>query len=85
MHSIPREPFANAGLYHLRDGKVRCAWCGGELTEVWSVGDSPLITHRYQHPDCQHAIELLNIQRLDEHFVIMAPRPGNSNTAVQQT
>lgn len=56
-NNVSRELLVNAGLYHMGDGRVRCAWCGGEHQRV--LGPDPLVVHHQIHPHCRHAGDLL--------------------------
>ncbi|XP_045499128.1 baculoviral IAP repeat-containing protein 7-B isoform X2 [Colias croceus] len=58
--SISREALVNAGFYHAGGGRLRCAWCGGELAPFRNLGSlgSPLEIHRRYFPNCEFAIQV---------------------------
>ncbi|XP_041980003.1 baculoviral IAP repeat-containing protein 2 isoform X2 [Aricia agestis] len=60
--SVSREALVSAGFYHVGGGRVRCAWCGGELAPFSSLGSlgSPLEVHRMYFPRCSLATTLAN-------------------------
>ncbi|KAL4716119.1 hypothetical protein ACJJTC_013896 [Scirpophaga incertulas] len=63
--SVSREALVNAGFYHAGEGKLRCAWCGGELAPFRRFGSlgPPLEVHRMYFPRCAHAASLENVLR----------------------
>ncbi|XP_013138184.1 PREDICTED: E3 ubiquitin-protein ligase XIAP [Papilio polytes] len=63
--SVSQEALVNAGFYHAGEGRLRCAWCGGELAPFRNFGTlgSPLEVHRMYFPRCAHAIALEAEQR----------------------
>ncbi|KAL0830585.1 hypothetical protein ABMA28_002733 [Loxostege sticticalis] len=63
--SVSREALVSAGFYHAGEGKLRCAWCGGELAPFRRFGSlgPPLEVHRMYFPRCQHAAALELAQR----------------------
>ncbi|XP_038213958.1 baculoviral IAP repeat-containing protein 7-B [Zerene cesonia] len=58
--SVSREALVNAGFYHAGGGRLRCAWCGGELAPFRNLGSlgSPLEIHRRYFPNCEFAIQV---------------------------
>ncbi|XP_061378531.1 baculoviral IAP repeat-containing protein 7-B [Danaus plexippus] len=58
--SVSREELVSAGFYHAGEGRLRCAWCGGELAHFRRFGslDPPLEVHRRYFPRCSHAAAL---------------------------
>ncbi|XP_037303094.1 baculoviral IAP repeat-containing protein 3 [Manduca sexta] len=58
--SVSRESLVNAGFYHAGNGRLRCAWCGGELAPFRCFGSlgPPLEVHRMYFPLCEHAASL---------------------------
>ncbi|XP_013192066.1 baculoviral IAP repeat-containing protein 7 [Amyelois transitella] len=58
--SVSREALVSAGFYHAGQGRLRCAWCGGELAPFRRFGSlgTPLEVHRMYFPRCQHAATL---------------------------
>ncbi|CAH0720027.1 unnamed protein product, partial [Brenthis ino] len=66
--SVPREELVSAGFYHAGEGRIRCAWCGGEIAPMRNLGSigTPLEIHRMYFPRCQHAIALEEERRLAE-------------------
>ncbi|CAK1555295.1 unnamed protein product [Leptosia nina] len=57
--SISREALVNAGFYHAGGGRLRCAWCGGELAPHRNLGSlgSALEIHIRYFPMCEFAVE----------------------------
>ncbi|XP_047524934.1 death-associated inhibitor of apoptosis 2-like isoform X1 [Pieris napi] len=54
--SFSREALVNAGFYHAGGGRLRCAWCGGELGSLTNMGlESPLEIHQMYFPMCEFA------------------------------
>ncbi|CAH2241776.1 jg16339 [Pararge aegeria aegeria] len=55
--SVSRQELVNAGFYHAGGGRLRCAWCGGELAPFRNLGSlgPPLEVHRMYFPRCTHA------------------------------
>ncbi|CAG5028184.1 unnamed protein product [Parnassius apollo] len=58
--SVSQEALVNAGFYHVGEGRLRCAWCGGELAPFRNFGSlgSPLEVHRMYFPRCTFAASL---------------------------
>ncbi|CAB3226796.1 unnamed protein product [Arctia plantaginis] len=63
--SVSREALVSAGFYHAGEGRLRCAWCGGELAPFSRFGSlgQPLDVHRMYFPRCEHAASLEAAQR----------------------
>ncbi|XP_063534719.1 death-associated inhibitor of apoptosis 2 [Cydia strobilella] len=63
--SISREALVNAGFYHAGEGRLRCAWCGGELAPFRNLGSlgAPVDIHRRYFPRCDYALRLDNAYR----------------------
>lgn len=63
--SVSRESLVSAGFYHAGRGRLRCAWCGGELAPFSRFGSLglPLDVHRMYFPRCEHAASLEMAQR----------------------
>ncbi|XP_045769832.1 baculoviral IAP repeat-containing protein 7-B [Maniola jurtina] len=59
-NSVSRQELVSAGFYHAGGGRLRCAWCGGELAPFRSLGSlgPPLEVHRMYFPRCAHAANL---------------------------
>ncbi|XP_026319004.1 baculoviral IAP repeat-containing protein 7-B isoform X2 [Hyposmocoma kahamanoa] len=59
-NSVSRESLASAGFYHAGEGRLRCAWCGGELAPFRNFGSlgHPLDVHRMYFPRCAHAAQM---------------------------
>ncbi|CAH2047213.1 unnamed protein product, partial [Iphiclides podalirius] len=70
--SVSQEALVNAGFYHAGEGRLRCAWCGGELAPFRNFGSlgSPLEVHRMYFPRCLHAIALETAQRNYDSTII---------------
>ncbi|CAG4929921.1 unnamed protein product [Colias eurytheme] len=76
--SISREALVNAGFYHAGGGRLRCAWCGGELAPFRNLGSlgSPLEIHRRYFPNCEFIIQL---ERQDnESTISLSPSHSSS-------
>ncbi|XP_045535987.1 putative inhibitor of apoptosis [Papilio machaon] len=73
--SVSQEALVNAGFYHAGEGRLRCAWCGGELAPFRNFGSlgSPLEVHRMYFPRCAHAQALETAQR--NNYAMMPTRP----------
>ncbi|XP_048485566.1 death-associated inhibitor of apoptosis 2 [Plutella xylostella] len=58
--SVSREALVRAGFYHAGGGRLRCAWCGGELASMRRLGalGDPLDVHLRYFPGCSHADRL---------------------------
>ncbi|XP_047990044.1 baculoviral IAP repeat-containing protein 7-B-like isoform X2 [Leguminivora glycinivorella] len=63
--SISREALVSAGFYHAGEGRLRCAWCGGELAPFRNLGSlgAPVDIHRRYFPRCDYALRLDNAYR----------------------
>ncbi|XP_063381407.1 baculoviral IAP repeat-containing protein 7-B [Cydia fagiglandana] len=63
--SVSREALVSAGFYHAGEGRLRCAWCGGELAPFRNLGSlgAPVDIHRRYFPRCDHALRLDNAYR----------------------
>lgn len=63
--SVSREALVSAGFYHIGGGRLRCAWCGGELAPFRRFGSlgRPLEVHRMYFPRCAHAAALESAQQ----------------------
>ncbi|XP_034829347.1 death-associated inhibitor of apoptosis 2 [Maniola hyperantus] len=59
-NSVSRQELVSAGFYHAGGGRLRCAWCGGELAPFRNLGSlgPPLEVHRMYFPRCAHAANL---------------------------
>ncbi|XP_047530918.1 baculoviral IAP repeat-containing protein 7-B-like isoform X1 [Vanessa atalanta] len=66
--SVAREELVNAGFYHAGEGRIRCAWCGGELAPFRNLGSlgTPLDVHRMYFPRCEYAATLEEERRNGE-------------------
>ncbi|XP_072932737.1 death-associated inhibitor of apoptosis 2-like isoform X2 [Epargyreus clarus] len=66
--SVSRENLVSAGFYHLGGGRLRCAWCTGELGPFSNFGSigTPTQVHRMYFPHCEHAAEIERNMRLRE-------------------
>ncbi|KPI94024.1 Apoptosis 2 inhibitor [Papilio xuthus] len=69
--SVSQEALVNAGFYHVGEGRLRCAWCGGELAPFRNFGSlgPPLEVHRMYFPRCAHARSLETAQRNNHGMV----------------
>ncbi|KAM3964935.1 death-associated inhibitor of apoptosis 2 [Aphomia sociella] len=68
--SVSREALVSAGFYHAGEGRLRCAWCGGELAPFRRFGTlgPPLEVHRMYFPRCEHAASLEAARQQVDHF-----------------
>ncbi|KAJ2951085.1 hypothetical protein O0L34_g5466 [Tuta absoluta] len=77
--SVSRESLVSAGFYHVGEGRLRCAWCGGELAPFRNFGSlgHPLIVHRMYFPRCAYAarLELVEAQRGNDIHVTSSSPP----------
>ncbi|KAI5645997.1 inhibitor of apoptosis domain-containing protein [Phthorimaea operculella] len=77
--SVSRESLVSAGFYHVGEGRLRCAWCGGELAPFRNFGSlgHPLIVHRMYFPRCAYAarLELAEAQRGNDVHVTSSSPP----------
>ncbi|XP_075975315.1 death-associated inhibitor of apoptosis 2 [Anticarsia gemmatalis] len=82
--SVSREALVSAGFYHAGEGRLRCAWCGGELAPFSRFGSLglPLDVHRMYFPRCEHAASLEASQRSTN---ISPPTSPTVNTPLVQT
>ncbi|XP_050348378.1 E3 ubiquitin-protein ligase XIAP isoform X19 [Nymphalis io] len=73
--SVAREELVNAGFYHAGAGRIRCAWCGGELAPFRNLGSlgTPLDVHRMYFPRCEHAATLEEERRNSEFSPPISP------------
>ncbi|CAH0399809.1 unnamed protein product [Chilo suppressalis] len=82
--SVSREALVSAGFYHVGEGRLRCAWCGGELAPFRRFGSlgPPLEVHRMYFPRCAHAASLEIAQQANN---ISPPSSSPSQTPPVQS
>ncbi|XP_053604902.1 death-associated inhibitor of apoptosis 2 [Plodia interpunctella] len=75
--SVSREALVSAGFYHVGEGRLRCAWCGGELAPFRRFGSlgTPLEVHRMYFPRCEHAATLEAARRTNHLSPPASPTP----------
>ncbi|XP_026749078.2 baculoviral IAP repeat-containing protein 7 [Galleria mellonella] len=75
--SVSREALASAGFYHVGEGRLRCAWCGGELAPFRQFGTlgPPLEVHRMYFPRCEHAASLEASRQVNHFSPPASPQP----------
>ncbi|XP_073955154.1 death-associated inhibitor of apoptosis 2-like [Choristoneura fumiferana] len=63
--SVSIASLVNAGFYHAGESRLRCAWCGGELSPFrqLSILESPIDIHRRAFPRCEFVQRLQNTGR----------------------
>ncbi|XP_023937777.2 death-associated inhibitor of apoptosis 2 [Bicyclus anynana] len=76
-NSVSRQELVNAGFYHAGGGRLRCAWCGGELAPFRSLGSlgPPLEVHRMYFPRCTHAA-FLELERRNNELASPMSSPS---------
>ncbi|XP_049872457.1 death-associated inhibitor of apoptosis 2 [Pectinophora gossypiella] len=86
--SVSREALVNAGFYHAGEGRVRCAWCGGQLPVLRNLGSigCPLEMHRMYFPLCTHAANLeAQRENMDNMSSLSSPSSPPSYTPPLQS
>ncbi|XP_050679091.1 baculoviral IAP repeat-containing protein 7-B isoform X2 [Leptidea sinapis] len=83
---ISRESLVYAGFYHAGEGRLRCAWCGGEFQSFRNVRNmgTPLEIHRAYFPRCRFAMEVERRDRSHRspfHAVTTSQATSNDNSS----
>ncbi|KAH9644452.1 hypothetical protein HF086_009836 [Spodoptera exigua] len=88
--SVSRQSLVNAGFYHAGEGRLRCAWCGGELSRYNHFTlSTPLEVHRMYFSRCQHAASLEAAQQAQAGNISttsspsLSPSPPNDTPRVE--
>lgn len=88
--SVSRQSLVNAGFYHAGEGRLRCAWCGGELSpHNHFTSATPLEVHRMYFSRCQHAASLEAAQQAQAGNIsstsspALSPSPPNDTPRVE--
>ncbi|XP_063891536.1 baculoviral IAP repeat-containing protein 3 [Helicoverpa armigera] len=84
--SVSRQALVNAGFYHAGEGRLRCAWCGGELAPYNHFSSvSPLEVHRMYFSRCQHAAGLEAAQQAQAGNISTSSSPSLSPSPPNDT